>query len=114
MGRFAGWFINFQTLPNIVPTFHSSAGCFYNILHIAELIFSCSLVFSMEEVSVGLCADNPVTSSPLLVPFARLLVFKEYSVTNFKIRWGAVFCVLCVLEPIFIQTFLIYGKCRVV
>ena len=65
----------------------------YNILHIAESSFSISLVFYVEVVSIGLYVDSPETSSPLQVPFARLFVFKEYSVIKFKIRWGAVvFC----------------------
>ena len=41
---------------------------------------------------------NPVTHSPLQVPFARLLTFKEYSVTNFEIGWGAVCCLFGMFE----------------
>ena len=57
----------------------------YNILYTAGSSFSCSLGFYMEVVSVACYTDDPVTSSPLQVPFVRLLVFKEYSVTSFKI-----------------------------
>ena len=86
----------------------------YNILHIAGSGFSCRLVFYVEVVSIVLYADDPVTSSPLQVPFARLLVFKEYSVTNFKIRWGALCCFLCMHTSVFIQSLFSYGKCKAV
>ena len=72
----------------------------HNIFDVAGSSFSCSLVLYMEVVSIVLCTDNPVTSSPFKVPFARLLVFKACSVTNFKIRW-AVVCCLCVCLNLF-------------
>ena len=36
----------------------------HNVLDIAGSSFSCSLIFYMEVVSIGLYKDNPVTSSP--------------------------------------------------
>ena len=36
----------------------------YNILHIAGAVFSCSLAFYVDIVSVVFYADNQVTSSP--------------------------------------------------
>ena len=83
----------------------------YNILDTAGSSFSSCMVFYVEEVSVVLYMDNPVTSSQLYVTFARLFVFKEYSVTNFKLRWYMVCCLLCVFEPILIQNLLSYSKC---
>ena len=72
----------------------------YSIHDIAGFCFSCSLVFYVEVVSIVLYADNPVTSSPLQVPFSRLLVFREYSVTTLK-SGGVQFVVFCVCLNLF-------------
>ena len=63
----------------------------------------------MAVVSVELYADNPVTSSPLKVPFAR-----EYSVANFEIGWGVVCHLLGMLELVFIQSLFSYGQGKAV
>ena len=48
--------------------------------------FSCGLVFNVDVVSVMLNTNNPVTGSPLQIPFAWLFVFKIYTVSNLKGR----------------------------
>ena len=58
----------------------------HNFLQTAGSSFSCSLVFYVEVVSIAPYVGNPVTNFPLKVSFARLLVFKVYSVTNIIIR----------------------------
>ena len=68
----------FLALPNIVSTVYSLTGssCTTSFI-IAGSCFSCSLVLYVKVVSVMLYADNPVPSSPLQVPFARLLFLKN-------------------------------------
>ena len=73
----------------------------YNILDITGSSFSCRLVFYMEVVSMALYTGNPETSFPFYIPFSRLLICKVYSVTNFKIWWAAVCCLLCVCLNLF-------------
>ena len=86
----------------------------YNTIHIIGSHFSCSIIFFVYVVSIVLYADNPVTSSPLKVPFARLLVFKEYSVANFEIGWGVLCHLLGMFELVFIQSLFSYGQGKVV
>ena len=55
-----------------------------DIFDIAGSCFSCSLVFNVNVMSVALNMDNPVSRSPLQIPFARLFVFKVYMISNLK------------------------------
>ena len=61
------------------------------IFDIAGLCFSCSLVFDVDVMSVVLNTDNPVSRSPLQVPFAWLFVFEVYMISHLK--GGVVFSV---------------------
>ena len=83
-------------------TFHSSTGGFmYNIIDITGSIFSCGLVFYEEMVSVVLYMDNLITSSPFLVPFARLLVFLKNTLSPTLKLGGVQFVVFCVCLNLF-------------
>ena len=68
----------------------------------------------MDVVSIALYMDNPVTSSPLKVPFARLLIFKEYSVANFEIGWAPACHLLGMFESVSLKSLLSYGQGKVV
>ena len=46
------------------------------IFDVAGSCFSCSLVFDVDVMSVALNTDNPVSRSPLQIPFAWLFVLK--------------------------------------
>ena len=70
----------------------------YFILHITRPYFSSSLVLNVMEVSVMLNLDNPISRSPLKVPFARLLIFEIYSVSYLEERWCTVHGLSCCLK----------------
>ena len=85
----------------------------YNIFHIAGSHFSCSLVFYKGGSVFYTLYGKSCNQLSTLGPICQVGFFKEYSVTNFQISWGAVCCLLCVFKPIIIQSFLSYGKCKV-
>ena len=55
-----------------------------NFRDIAGPCFSCGLVFDVDVVSIMLNMNNPVTWSPLQIPFAWFFVFEIYTVSNLK------------------------------
>ena len=71
--------------------------------------FSCDLLFDVKEVSIALCMDNPISSSPPQVLLARLFILEINSVSYLKIWCRMVCWPLCVSEPIFIHSLLGYG-----
>ena len=54
------------------------------IFDVAGLCFSCGLVFDVDVMSIALNMDNPVSRSPLQIPFAWLFVFEVYTISNLK------------------------------
>ena len=88
-------------------------GWFKNyIFDIAGPCLSCSLVFNVDVMSVALNTDNPVSGSPLQVPFAWLVVFEVYMISNLKCRVFSGNSLLVGCKPIFIQCFLSNCLCQ--
>ena len=54
------------------------------ISDIAGLCLSCGLVFDVDVMSIVLNMNNPVSRSPLQIPFAWLFVFEVYTVSNLE------------------------------
>ena len=82
-------------------------GRFQNyIFDVAGPCFSCSLGFDADVMSVALNTDNPVSGSPLQVPFAYLFVFEVYTISNLKGSVVSGNSLLGGCKSIFIQCFL--------
>ena len=65
LGKFAGWLMYLPALPNCVLMFHNSTGGSNTtsfMLHV--LVFSSSLIFNMQLVSIVLIMDNSVSRYP--------------------------------------------------
>ena len=53
-----------------------------DVLDIAGLCSACGLVFYVDVMSVALNTNNPVSGSPLQIPFAWLFIFEVYMISN--------------------------------
>ena len=53
-------------------------------LMLQDCIFPVALVFNVDEVSISLNTDNPVSGSPLLIPFSRLFILEVHTITILK------------------------------
>ena len=76
------------------------------IFDIAGSCFSCSLVFNVDVMSVVLNMDNPVSGSPLQIPFALLFIFEIYMISHLKGWVISGDSPLCGCKSIFVQCFL--------
>ena len=76
------------------------------IFDVAGLCLSCSLVFDVDVMSVVPNTDNPVSGSPLQVPFAWLFVFEVYMISNLKGGVVSGNSLLGGCKSIFVQCFL--------
>ena len=77
-----------------------------DIFDVAGSGFSCSLVFNVNVMSIVLNMDNPVSGSPLQIPFAGLFVFEVYMISNLKGGVVSGNSLLGGCKSIFIQCFL--------
>ena len=79
------------------------------ICDVAGSCLSCSLVFNMDVMSIALNMDNPVSGSPLQIPFAWLFVFEVYMISDLKGWVVSGNSLLGGCKSVFIQCFL--GNC---
>ena len=54
------------------------------VCDVVGLCSSCSLIFNVDVMSVALNTDNPVSGSPLQIPFSWLFVFEVYMISDLK------------------------------
>ena len=54
-----------------------------------RLYLSCGLVFNVDVMSITLNTNNLVSGPPLQIPFAWLLIFEVYTVSNFEVWIGS-------------------------
>ena len=63
-------------------------------------------VFNMEVMSIALYMENPISGSPLQIQFTRSFIFKVNSVSDLKVRWSVICCLLCIFNLFLFNDFL--------